>query len=57
MLRQLHRCPAGKRPWSRSWFIQELVHAVRLYLSTCAEGSYTRFLGMVRLKPEQLVEK
>ena len=37
---------------------RELVHAVRLYLSTCTEGSYnTRFLGMVRLKPEQLVDK
>lgn len=37
---------------------RELVHAVRLYLSTCKQGSYnTRLLGMVRLKPDQLVEK
>ena len=50
--------PAQLRGLEQELVYQELVHAVRLYLSTCAEGSYnTRFLGMVRLKPEQLVEK
>ncbi|MFQ7158178.1 MAG: DUF6553 family protein [Ruthenibacterium sp.] len=52
-----HRRPAGQQPGTGAVY-RELVHAVRLYLSTCTEGSYnTRFLGMVRLKPEQLVDK
>ena len=58
MLRQLGIDAPQASGLEQELVYQELVHAVRLYLSTCAEGSYnTRFLGMVRLKPEQLVEK
>ena len=58
MLRQLGIDAPQASGLEQELVYQELVHAGRLYLSTCAEGSYnTRFLGMVRLKPEQLVEK
>ena len=58
MLRQLGIDAPQASGLEQELVYQELVHAVRLYLSTCAEGSYnTRFLGMVRLKPEQLLEK
>ena len=37
---------------------RELVHAVRLYLSTCARGSYgTLLMGLVRMNSDQLLEK
>lgn len=53
MLRQLGIDAPQASGLEQELVYQELVHAVRLYLSTCAEGSYnTRFLGMVRLKPE-----
>ncbi len=58
MLKKLGLDTLPEDATERALMDRELVHAVRLYLSTCSQGSYnTRFLGMMRLKPEQLVEK
>lgn len=50
--------PEGDEAAVRPLVHNELVHATRLYLNTCAQSSYgTVLLGLVRLKNDQLVEK
>ena len=50
--------PEGDAALVRPLVHSELVHAVRLYLSTCAQSNYgTMLMGLVRLKDEQLIAK
>ena len=50
--------PEGDEALVQPLVHSELVHAIRLYLSTCAQSNYgTMLMGMIRLKDDQLIAK
>lgn len=61
--RELRGLAGVIRPQGRAELVQpllhrELVHAVRLYLNSCVQGSYgTVMLGMMRMSSDKLIEK